>query len=400
MKNTSRYNENIEYITTLFSSLVSHAETLAFPDYRKGILAPQDMVNWGWLRKRIYEVAHPFSLDRMMKPSLRDIGIFLVWVYLALIGWPIGLDLTSVGFYGQLSNFQVLDIFKHFYLPYGILSTVALIPVAYYWWYEVFSDRRYQKPVRIILVLTFLAGLGDFAWQAATRIPNVQITWAGMDKLFVLLIYPLLVIPTVTFIVALLLNFVLLFIFLLLALFGGISSMHDPLPLNRVKMLATKEISTTEPNKPSWRLANLQKSEIITLQNWAKENRDATEKRTLPFSIVLGILGVIALSDIVRLGADDVLNNLLQNLHVFIYPDTSIAPLDLFGRTLIIGMTLGVLAILANGLKRLFVNLAVQNIVIEACLIAAFAKEKEDVQQRFRARSIINLIIDWILKFL
>ena len=115
---------------------------------------------------------------------------------------------------------------------------------------------------------------------------------------------------------------------------------------------------------------------------------------------MLGILGVVALSDAVRLGTDNALNGLLQNINVFIHPTTSITPLDLFGRALIVGMTFGVIAFLVNGLKRLFVNLAVQNIVIEACIITEFSKGKEDVQQKISARAIINLIIDWILKLL
>ena len=159
--------------------------------------------------------------------------------------------------------------------------------------------------------------------------------------------------------------------------------MHNPLPINQVERLVSVDIPSTKKDGETWTLLDLTKSEVRSLLEWAQANREATEKRTIPFSIVLGIIGVLAISDLIRLQADSFIANFLTNI--------SRGPAS-FPDGILFLFLLIVFAKLIQYLVRLFVNLAVQNIVVEACILAEHAIEDVDLPQPNK-RSFLEIFL-------
>lgn len=376
--------QKVKSMAEHFSSLVAQAEKIAFPNYRSGILAQQDTTGWNKLRKFIYQVGHPFHIDAKMSLG----GVFLIFVAFTLgfYGWPIGLDLLYVTLSGKFGLFQISDIYKGFFLPYGVISAIILIPVSYHWWLEIITEQRYSRRVKFLLFVIYLAIFADFNRQAIAKIPPLLFSWHAVEGKLLVGLYLLLIIPATTFMLAILVDSFLLVLYIGRTIFGGVDSMHNPLPIKQVESLVFIDIPSITNDGETWNLLKLTKSEVRSLLEWAQANRDATEKRTIPFSIVLGIIGVLAISDLVRLQADSFIANFLTNI--------SRGPSS-FPEGILFLFLLIVFAKLIQYLVRLFVNLAVQNIVVEACILAEHAVENIDPPQSNKKSLLETLLSLW-----
>jgi hypothetical protein len=128
----------------------------------------------------------------------------------------------------------------------------------------------------------------------------------------------------------------------------------------------------------------LGKDEIYTLRQWAEANREGSEKRTLPASIIAALVGVSLTSEIVRGALDKILSglivsvmNFLQAKSPFVIPvNVSLSALIVFPLVLVLVLTF------AQKLIALFRNIVAQNIIIEACIVTEYAIQDTPTEKK------------------
>jgi hypothetical protein len=143
-----------------------------------------------------------------------------------------------------------------------------------------------------------------------------------------------------------------------------------------------------------WNLISLSSSEIVTIKNRARNNLEITEKTTIPLAVITALgsflLGIPYLQKVVDDGV-----TFLGQLNAEMVANYSIATSFLiFFIPLVVFIAWGILIIEIIGL---FLNIFVQGILIEACVIAEYAKLEleQEISRQKQTRSLWQTIIDW-----
>jgi len=177
------------------------------------------------------------------------------------------------------------------------------------------------------------------------------------------------VIPMVTFF-----SFLLLHVIVTIVLFfDNIASAHTAFPKDKIQQLAIDEIQESDKKRAGWRLIDLDKSELETLKDWAAENREGSDKRLLPTAMILAFVALFANTNWFNETLDGIIG--FVNKVLFSSPDSGqkVEFWNIVGVTLLFMMVFSVV----RALSSLFSNLVVQNIIVEACIVAGYAVDVE-----------------------
>jgi hypothetical protein len=138
----------------------------------------------------------------------------------------------------------------------------------------------------------------------------------------------------------------------------------------------------------SFFLLNLPVDELCSLKEWARDSREGTDKRIVPASIFLALLGVLFNSPSITTWADGWIaygNSQLASIPQNIL-GIPVVPVISFLISILGPVLLGLLLIILASYFQLFRNLVVQSYIIEACTVAEFAARRADVdRQRLEA---------------
>jgi hypothetical protein len=290
----------------------------------------------------------------------------------ALYGMPSFLDFGNIG--GVISLIIVL------------IGSIPLFVVAYYWWFDVLTNKQYRIRLRVI----FIGCVLFFSW-AFTRAVLVDsftkhVINSRADILPALLAYSLFLIPAMSYLIMLFYEMLSIVLHLIDSVSKGLKSLHDPLPLEMVRKLALEEIFDAQ-SEQTWRLRDLSLHEVQTLRKWAEANRESTDKRTLPTIVVIAFLTLLLTSDTARGWLDPYIQQWFQRILSFWTMRTGFFTKDYFIAAFILVITILIVGFLVKTFSRLFVNLAVQSLVIEACVLAEnshdeyYSKESGNVQE-------------------
>ncbi len=359
------YNERVEFFVQRYSSLVKSAEKLSFPKFQPGF--PKDSVNWGAFRRMLYRFAHPF-LSGGKSGFWETTGfLFLLLVAQANFGWWI--MLLAPALYGMQSFLDIGNIGGVISLILALIGAIPLSVVAYYWWFDVLTSKKYPGWLRLI----FVGGVLFFSWAFTRAILADSITRhvinSKSDILPTLLAFLLFLIPSLSYLAMLFYESVSFLLHLIDSFSKGLKSLHEPLPVETVKKLALEDIADDQ-SKQTWKLQDLSLHEIQTLRKWAEVNRESTDKRTLPTIVVIAFLTLLLASDTARGWLDPYVQQWFQRILSFWTMRTGVFTKDYFIAAFIVVITILVLGFLTKTFSRLFVNLAVQSLVIEACVLA------------------------------
>jgi hypothetical protein len=167
-------------------------------------------------------------------------------------------------------------------------------------------------------------------------------------------------------------------------LFGQVFSSHVAYFGPAILQLAQASIG--DEVEGWWRLADLCKEDLDTLSAWASANREATDRRLVPTAVVSGALSVVA--------GSSALSGLLEKwiLQIGFWPFIQLphpesVRIDL-GQFLWMPITL-FLTLFVVHLGKLFLNLFVQNLVIETCLLVGYG-QVEAVRVSDRTQSTVE----------
>jgi len=237
-----------------------------------------------------------------------------------------------------------------------MLVALIAIPCTYAGVVDFWLDIRYPPKRRIKYALVFLPILALGTGWLLLKIPQS----VKKDTARLLGVYLGLIVP----------SFIVLYR-LLIGFFFGIGKDHlfhplklimsayRPFPQEMINALVLEPIPASEDIQAVWQLEDLEIAEIRLLREWAEANREATEKRLLPTTILFAALGLF--------GDTDPFNNAVQAILLLIQRVLSAENpiLNSFGG-LMLAWVFVLLAVIFNPIA----NLIVQSLIIEACLVA------------------------------
>jgi hypothetical protein len=373
---SNNFEQNAASLANRFASLSAHAELLAFPDYRKGIFQPQDLAGHKSISKFIYNISHPFSTIETLS--------FLFYIAWAILYFLEFMAMALGAIYLYSGKFNLPQLFPPSDTPTIIFVLLSFLLVAlpvsiisYAWGWETLRAQKIPWWVKVGLLISVFWILNSITINPLGG--SIQLLWdwdiIKSEPLIAGIVFCAFLIPASMYMVAILFDIIVLVLFVIRTLFGGIASVHAPRPIEIILKLAIEEIPATKPDIAAWKLSQLGKDEIYTLRQWAEANREGSEKRTLPASIIATLVGVSLTSEIVRGALDKILSgliasimNLLQAKSPFVIPvNMSLSALILFPLILVLVLTF------AQQLIALFRNVVAQNIIIEACIITEYA---------------------------
>jgi len=362
--NKLTYPDQVEKIITIFSALEKRARNSLFPNERTGIFVRPGTKNWNKLLKFLYRLSHPYSMER--GTGLFDVialpALFLLaWVTLVVAFGMVYVTTSSPGNSAE-TNISLEGIF----ITLCSVSGIFLFLISYFWWIEGMATKRYTLGAKLLVLTVFIISFLSI---------NNSFSKAGRIQLSVntLPIYVVLVIPSLTYFFAVGLDGIVETLYTIKTGFQAIRSLHNPLQVDNMRSLTLENIHFLENANQTFKLADLTLGELSTLQDWSQANRDATVHRLIPTSVVITILTLIGVSDTARLWTDNIIDETVGIITKFLTNPFSDAFLPGIGIFLIL---IPVIWFMKN-LAKLFTNIAIQNLIIETCIVSRHARQVE-----------------------
>lgn len=376
----SPYATHVDALLDRFSALVGHAQTIAFPPLRKGATALPDMMGWSKFRRIAFTISSPWPAT-LKETTFTDV-MLLVWMVVSLY-WYVAAAVFFHHIFGTLpptTPKPEQPIWVEIIVYVILALTVALIPAAYWGWREFFRDQRYPHGWRVVLTLIFVGiVVSSPYWLLApehrAQFPDLLLGDPHLMFLFVVA-YLLFVIPQGTFYYRLAMDVLVLSARLLWGVREYLRSTHSPFPKELVRKLALEPVPIDGNEGKKWRLVELTKGELKSLRKWAVANREGTDKRLLPTAILFGVLGVFADTQTFSDAIDSVLAWLYNSFITFVGVKKDISPLTTMGRFVVAAFVVALGMVFIGAMLSLFRNLVAQSLIIEACIVAEYAREQ------------------------
>lgn len=370
------YNQKIDRYIEKYSSLVKHVEVLAFPPDPHSL--PEEAQNWGWLRRTAHRMSHPFTV---VGNGFWDSAGYIFFTFLMQINLGWGLMYLSPALFGSSVLLSFSNVGSAISLILSFIFAIPLLVISYYWLYSLFVERG--RSAKLPYVLAGIDVLLTVGFSSALHEASVTKYFirSKADILPFLVSYIFFLIPSITYFFIIIYETLIQIRQLITAILRSIKSIHDPLPLDHVRKLVTEEIPATD-GKPAWKLASLSLNEIQTLRKWAEANLEATDKRALPTLVVVGFLALFFTSETIRRSiSEPMIQFWLRELSYF-WITINKTPSKIFSwdyllATFILVGTLILVRILLRTFSRLFKNLPIQSLVVEACILAESAIEEQ-----------------------
>ncbi len=381
-----------------FTALSNHAEKLVFPIYRKGIFEQRDLSNWNIVIKYIYSWSHPFATTEVSGTLFSLLwAIIYIVQYLALM---LGLTLLYPILFNQTPFLPPTEIESKALFLLCLIAGVPSSIVSYAWWIDVLLNKKNPWWVKVGLALASFWMLNSIVKAMLAKSPSPILWEASDDTVTILFAFLVLLIPAISYFIAVLFDFLLSILLVTRTVFGSVRSIHESRPVETILKLSTEYIPSRQTGLASWKLIDLPKSEISVLRQWAESNRDGSEKRTVPAFLIATFIGVMLTSEFIRHAVDGFLIWLLTGTWQFF---TQTSTQNLFGLNIsIIFMTTVLLAFItfvAKSLMALFRNIVAQNLIIEACIVAEYVTEEAEIQQE-KSPNTLELIIRFLETYL
>lgn len=369
------YNQRIDRYIEKYSSLVKYAEELAFPSDQRGF--PDEAKEWGRIRKVAHRMSHPFTISGN---GLQDsLGYFiLVFLMQMNLGW--GLMFLAPAMLGSSTILSFTNIGSAISLILALIFSVPLLIVSYYWLFSIFIDKNAHPKLSYLLVIIDIILLFGFSYAIRNGSTTKQFINSTADIIPLIISYTLFFVPALTYLLIILFESVVQTRQLIISVSRSVKTIHDPLPLEQVRKLVIEEIPAPA-GKPSWKLDSLSLQEIRTLRKWAEANLEATDKRALPAVFVVGFLALFLSSETVRQSITEPIVQLWWREMTFFWVAVNKSPSEIFSwrylfATFVFVITLMLAKSILRTFSRLFRNLPVQSLVVEACILAESAHEE------------------------
>lgn len=357
-----------------FRELTNYAETIVFPQEKNSIFLPVDMKTWSQARKILYKASLPYLYaDKKQKGKTIYLLLSLFVLFMPFSMFILAARIArSLPIDADWFLFLLLLIYM-FLSFYGILGFIR--------------DSRYSVVVRIFcLFLLFIV-------SAITSVSLFPVSAIGTHVIksltdYIRVFFLILAIMSVTF--SLLINTFVMVLLSYIQLLKFTKTIQTPKNNEVIKGLLNADVASEYTNNKVWRLLDLSKKELSYLRLWSESNLSSSEKRTVPALIIIACIGLL-------LSVDDIRNFLISSVRF--NPVTSAQPWLSY---IFLIAVVSFMVIFSETMVAIFKNIAVQSLVIEACLVAEYVvEEANEIQVRKKASSwkyLLKRIIQKIIK--
>jgi hypothetical protein len=268
-----------------------------------------------------------------------------------------------------------------------------LSPAIYHYGFRAFAGRGYQGKIWRVFFLTavFVAALIVLALPG----PSLQILRIGPvlapsgDTLpayhrdastlaRVALVTFTTLIPSMIYILSLVIDTILWMIWAVGTFVAYFLLFHSSHPTEQIKRLLVDEIPRSHGSRIPWRLLELDGVELDAIQKWAEANREGTEKRLLPTIVLFSLLQFFGWNAVSRTMFWQWLSETWSKVGGFLSGNQAF-PLGILAFATL-GILVGIMLIPVVAIGQLFSNLLPQSLIIEACIVARYAHQREEAR--------------------
>lgn len=361
--------EEIENSIDRFSALLRHATNLAFPVSKDSTFEKIYQSNWPGIRKFFYFNSLPLQFDKEKESSssllikLMWLIAFFIWTSIFIAFLTYIFDPNSIG-----NDSNDLSIPMTILLYFNATIGLIFIPFSYWSWVEFFLNKRMRKVWKLLLFLLYVVLNLAILFIKSDNGKTILLDELSVPinlKLTVV-IFLIAIIPVTTFLYLTFLSFIPSFFGSVTSLIRFISSSHSPwLPETILTLISDRFVSLRNENV-SWQLQQLNDFELKTIRQWAEKNRESTDKKLLPTTLIFAFFGLFTDSMLF----DDFLTKFLTWLpgSLWISSDNE----GSFDEIVNFYAALAVLLIFwkfVTLIGQLIKNIVAQSLIVEACII-------------------------------
>jgi hypothetical protein len=390
-RNNRDLSTQIDTVIKHYHSLVDHAHGRVYPIFDTAILGtrPPSFDTWSNRKKTLYRLSTPFIMLESNSDQY-SVASFAIWMLSFASWYAIGTGLLQV-FFGEpastAAQTSTVQWYNYVYLGISILS-ILLVPVTYGRTIYFFRSKSSWKAKIVFLVslvimlLLALSAIQDWfpgLLRTVQQVPESRIAF--------LFIFFLFLVPICLYLTYMMLAGFQFMMWLINYLLKSFIATYNPYTHKVIPRIINEPVSM---EGGVWKLINLPAHEIRSIREWARDNLDASEKRTAPAFWLLALIGLMANTAIFEGWLQKASVYFSEKYIEFEAQDSIFAVKPELFLIFVVGIPIALtFVILFLGIFiGLFRNISVQSAIIEACTVILYAKEKEFLEkQSVRKRS-------------
>jgi len=393
------FSENAGIIIDHYSELVDQTRQTLFPWWKLTLVESPNLEGMRPSQAKFAEIAAPYMLldQKFVSAGGKKFFVYCVWLAV-LVFWMVLLTVFST-YAGQPAtpatgkepaplNFGILI------LAWTILILAPLLLYGYTVWFLTTKRNTWKTRAAWLITLMFLL---YYLYLEIQKPFNKEFLAISDSPAFgrVLLI---IIIPAILLVCYSLLYFAKFLLELFVNSFNAFVHAHQPVSYQILREVITASVRS---DKASWHLAELNINEINTLKELAKNNLEATEKKTIPTIILIAVVGFLAtlpgFQEFLGHLIAEVVNRVLEVLVV-----TRNAPNMTLGRIIFDLAIMLLISFIFAAYLLLFQNLLVQGIIIQVCTIAEGAHKQTEhlILQDKKEKPIIYTMLQKLIAFI
>ncbi len=356
-----------------FRSLVKHAESVAFPQAKNSIFLPVNTETWHPIRRVLYKASAPYFYANEKHKGAISYFFLSLFILIMTFSVLVLAEKTAKTIPIEADWLQFSFLVTYLFLSlYGVLSFLR--------------DPRYPVAARIFIVIIFVVA------SAATTAGFFPVTPTGVHVIASFTRYLkvlLLMFSVLSFVFLYLINTFLIALLAFVQLLRFTKTIQTPTTDESIEELLHAEIGDVNLNGQTWHLLDLSKNEITYLLHWSESNLSSSEKRTTPAIVVVALAGLL-------LSVDGVRNFIASSFKI-----TSIADPQSWLAYLLLIIVFSFIVIFSDTMVAIFKNIAIQSLIVEACLVAEYAvDENKEIQVKEGSHWFGNLLMAIIQKII
>jgi hypothetical protein len=363
-------NTKASELINRFRSLVNHAESVAFPQTKNNIFLPVSMDIWVPIKRILYKASLPYLyINEKGKESILYLILSLFIFAMTFSAWILAEKTAKIApIDADWLRFSFLIIYLFLSL-YGVLGFLR--------------DSRYPVVVRFFVFIFILLASVITAGSLFPVNSNNAHAITSFDRYFKVLFLTFAVLSTI---LLFFINTLLIVLLSYVQLLRFTKTIQTPMTDQAIEELLRAEIVDVVPNSQNWRLLDLSKKEILYLRLWSESNLNSSEKRTTPAIVVVALSGLFLSMGWVR-------DFLAMSTKV-----NSSGNSQTWLNYLLLIILFSFIVIFSETMVAIFKNIAVQSLIIEACLVAEYAvDEKKEIQIK-KSNSLLGILFKAIVQ--
>jgi hypothetical protein len=401
---TTPFQDSATQLIERYKSLLDHVEKRFFEMEKAKVIEWPDLEHRPKWKAILIMLCFPYFLLSGIKQPAWLFQSIAIGIWFVCSAFWANLSDTLLKYLTETSVFlggtsQMASSHLSFVNIIGIV-TLLFIPVSYGQVIWFLFNRKNPRRSRLIWLcgLIGLAGVIFFYTQAdySANVPAAlqAALLFKMIGIFIVSLLPALIFPYSIF---------MLLVFngmtLALGLLNVLVRFSRPIALDILEKLIFEPVKM---GKTQWCFRDLNLQEIHSMREWAEQNLEINEKKNIPVAIMLAVAGLLASTSPAQKFLNDLIQDRAKDVIRFLAPPTPFSITDYFSIMPTAMATMTIIVFLLTIWTVHLQNFTIQGAVVQLCIVAEYAKEREEAQaqQKIERSSMLQSFFDWLMKWL